>query len=75
MPAVPGREAAWHAVHDALPARWCVGHGSYDPGVVRPDGYRGAWTVTARGAHPGRGKAPQSVTVPERTRSRRSRTL
>jgi hypothetical protein len=57
-----GHEAAWGAVHESLPARWCVGHPSYDPGVVRSDGYRGAWSVTARGPHPGRGKAPQTVT-------------
>ena len=56
------REAAWDAVHEALPARWCVGMPSYDPGVVRPGGYRGAWSVTARGPHPGRGKVPQTVT-------------
>jgi hypothetical protein len=34
--------AAWDAVHEALPARWCVGRPSFDPGTVRPDGYRGA---------------------------------
>ncbi len=62
------REAAWDAVHEALPARWCVGRPSYDPGVVRADGYRGAWSVTARGPHPGRGKMPQSVTAVVRKR-------
>jgi hypothetical protein len=56
------RAVAWDAVHEALPARWCVGMPSYDPGVVRSDGYRGAWSVTARGPHPGRGKTPQTVT-------------
>lgn len=56
------REAAWDAVHEALPARWCVGMPSFDPGVVRPDRYRGAWSVTARGPHPGRGKTPQTLT-------------
>jgi hypothetical protein len=56
------REGAWDAVHEALPARWCVGRPSYDPGVLRPDGYRGAWSVTARGPHPGRGRVPQTVT-------------
>ena len=55
------RDAAWDAVHEALPARWCVGQPSYDPGALRSDGYRGAWSVTARGPHPGRGKAPQTV--------------
>jgi len=46
------REAAWSAVHDALPARWHVGPVTYDPG-------RHAWSVTAHGPLPGRGKAPQ----------------
>lgn len=53
--------SGWDAVHDALPARWCIGRPSFDPGAIRPDGYRGAWSVTARGPHPGRGKAPQTV--------------
>ena len=56
------REAAWDAVHEALPARWHVGPPTFDPGVVRPDGLMGAFTVTARGPHPGRGKTPQTVT-------------
>jgi hypothetical protein len=55
-------ESAWNDVFDALPARWCVGRPSLDPGVLRSDGYRGAWSVTARGPHPGRAKAPQTVT-------------
>ena len=55
------REAAWGAIHEALPARWHVGPVTYDPGVVRPDGYLGGFTVTARGPHPGRGKMPQTV--------------
>lgn len=54
-------EDAWDAVHEALPARWNVGPPSFDPGALRPDGYRGAWSVTARGPHPGRGKAPLTV--------------
>jgi hypothetical protein len=54
--------AAWDAVHEALPACWCVGRPSYDPGVVWSDGYRGAWSVAGRGPHPGRGKMPQTVT-------------
>jgi len=48
------REAAWGAVHEALPARWHVGPVVYDPG-------RRAWSVTAHGPLPGRGKAPQTV--------------
>jgi hypothetical protein len=54
-------EDAWGAVHEALPARWLVGPVTYDPGVVRPDGLMGAFSVTARGPHPGRGKAPTTV--------------
>ena len=49
------REDAWNAVHEALPARWRVGPPSFDPG-------RHAWSVTARGPHPGRGKVPVTVT-------------
>ena len=47
-------EAAWDAVHEALPARWHVGPVTFDPG-------HHAWTMTAHGPHPGRGKAPQTV--------------
>jgi hypothetical protein len=47
-------EAAWDAVHEALPGRWHVGPVTYDPG-------RHAFSVTARGRHPGRGKMPQTV--------------
>ena len=36
-----------------LPAFWRVGRFTYDPGVVRPDGLMGAFTVTARGPHLG----------------------
>jgi hypothetical protein len=54
-------EAAWDAVHEALPARWRVGPVTFDPGVLRSDGQRGAFSVTARGPHPGRGKAPVTV--------------
>jgi hypothetical protein len=54
-------EAAWDAVHEALPARWRVGPMTFDPGVLRADGRLGAFRVTARGPHPGRGKAPQAV--------------
>ncbi len=35
------REAAWNAVHEALPAGWTVGPPTYDPGVP-------GWSVTAR---------------------------
>lgn len=48
------REDAWAAVHEALPSRWHVGPPIYDRG-------RHAWSVTARGPHPGRGKAPVTV--------------
>jgi hypothetical protein len=47
-------EGAWFAVHDALPAGWRVGLPAYDPG-------RTVWSVTARSPHPGRGKAPVTV--------------
>lgn len=50
----PATEAAWDAVHEALPARWRVGPITFDPG-------RPAFSVTAIGPHPGRGKIPQSV--------------
>lgn len=48
------REAAWFAVHDALPAYWMVGPVTFDPG-------RPGYVVTARSPHPGRGKIPVSV--------------
>lgn len=50
------REAAWDAVHEALPARWTVGQASIGDPLTR------RWSVTARGPHPGRGKVPQTVT-------------
>jgi hypothetical protein len=53
MPTDP-REAAWFAVHDALPAFWHVGPITFDPGRV-------AFSVTARAPNPGRGKAPVTV--------------
>jgi hypothetical protein len=56
-----GRESAWSAVREALPARWRVGAVTHDPGVVRADGLMGAFSVTARGPHPGRGKMPVTV--------------
>lgn len=37
-----------------LPDRWAVGPISYDPRVRR-------WSITARGPHPGRGKAPETL--------------
>jgi hypothetical protein len=49
------REAAWDAVHEALPARWAVGLPSQHPSTRE-------WTITARGPHPGRGKHPPTVT-------------
>jgi hypothetical protein len=49
------QEAGLWAVHEAVPARWRVGSVTYDPD-------RCAWSVTAHGPHPGRGKAPQTVT-------------
>src|SRR5829696_5299982 len=55
------RDAAWDSLWAALPARWKLGRPSYDPGVLRAYGYRGAWSVTARGPHPGHGKSPQTV--------------
>jgi hypothetical protein len=45
------RDAAWDAPWEAVPARWTIGPITYDPG-------RHAFSVTARGPHPGRGKAP-----------------
>jgi hypothetical protein len=48
------REQAWDAVWEALPARWAIGPPTYAPG-------RYSWHVTARGPHPGRGKAPVTV--------------
>ena len=58
---MPDREDAWFAVHEALPPFRRVGPVTYDPGVVRPDGLMGAFCVTARGPHPGRGKMPVTV--------------
>jgi hypothetical protein len=55
------REAAWDSLWEAIPARWTVGPVTYDPGVLRADGQLGAYHVTARGPHPGRGKAPVTV--------------
>ena len=38
-----------------------VGPVTFDPGRLRSDGLMGAFTVTARGPHPGRGKMPVTV--------------
>jgi hypothetical protein len=56
------REEAWDAVHEALPAPWNVGPPTYDPGIVGAPGQLGAFSVTARAPHPGRGKQPLTVT-------------
>ena len=50
------RGDAWDAVHEALPARGTVGQATVSDPLTR------TWSVTARGPHPGRGKAPQTVT-------------
>jgi hypothetical protein len=47
-------EAAWDRLWEAIPARWTVGRPSYDPGAH-------AWSISAVGPHPGRGKLPISV--------------
>jgi hypothetical protein len=49
------RERAALDVLALLPNRWAVGPTSYDPGT-------GRWSYTARGPHPGRGKAPERIT-------------
>jgi hypothetical protein len=53
MPTDP-REAAWFAVHDALPTYWQVGPVTFDPG-------RGLYCVIGRAPSPGRGKVPATV--------------
>ena len=40
MSAGEGSEAAWDALHEALPARWRVGPVIYYPAVVRPRRFR-----------------------------------
>src|SRR6478735_5047612 len=52
--AMTDTEAAWDAVHEALPAGWTVGPPTYDPGVS-------GWSVTARTVSAGRGKPPRTV--------------
>jgi hypothetical protein len=54
------REAAWFAVHDALPAYWMVGPVTFDPS-------RGQFSVTARAPHPGRGRIPVTVSGADET--------
>ena len=49
------REAAWDAVHEALPAGWTVGPPTFDPGVP-------GWSVTARTVAASRRRPPQTVT-------------
>ena len=49
------RQAAWAAIHEALPAGWRVGPPTFDPGQHH-------WSVTARSGTRGRGKLPQTVT-------------
>ena len=55
------RDGAWDSLWDALPARSHIGPITYDPAVLRADGQLGAYHVTARGPHSGRGKAPVTV--------------
>jgi hypothetical protein len=50
------REAAWDAVHDAVPARWTVGPAAMADPVL------GEWRVTARSRSRGRLAVPQTVT-------------
>lgn len=50
------REAAWGAVHEALPAGWRVG-----PAAIG-DPLRGTWSVTALRRARGRLATPQTVT-------------
>jgi len=47
-------EAAWDAVHVALPAGWRVG-------LTSRDTLTGGWAASAVGPHPGRGKVPESI--------------
>ena len=46
---------AWDALYDSLPGRWHIGKPTYAPA-------RAAWSVTAWGPQPGRGRAQQTVT-------------
>ena len=46
---------AWDALYDSLPGRWHIGKPSYDAGLA-------AWSVSAWGPRPGRGRAQRTVT-------------
>jgi len=67
LPPMDARDAAWDAVHEALPARWTVGLPNYDPGLH-------AWSVTAhslggggwRRRLPGAGDAETAIAVAAR---------
>lgn len=48
------RDEVWGRLHEAMPARWTVGHPSYDPG-------RPGWSISAVGPNRGRGKLPTFV--------------
>jgi hypothetical protein len=48
------REEAWGRLHEALPARWTVARGSYNPGERR-------WSMSAVGPDRGRGRLPTFV--------------
>lgn len=51
------REAAWFALHDALPAGWRVGEVTYDPATAE-------YVVAAMAPRPvGRGRPPERVFV------------
>lgn len=47
-------EQAWARLHEALPARWTVARGSYNPGERQ-------WSMSAVGPDRGRGKLPTFV--------------
>jgi|GEM_PF-1583284 hypothetical protein len=54
---VSEREEAWGRLHEALPGRWTVALGSYNPGERR-------WSISAVGPNRGRGKLPTFVSGP-----------
>jgi hypothetical protein len=62
------REAAWEAIHEALPAGWRVGPPTFDPG-------RHHWSVTARSGTRGRSKPPTCVSGTGETPEAASRAL
>jgi hypothetical protein len=49
------QEAIWEHLHDALPPRWTIRQGFYDP-------CRRGWFISAVGPEPIRGRVPQRVT-------------